>query len=122
MTIFDKVLINLHKGYERLKEIAAVFSERVKSELNIIRMRIRMDNVQNGIDAAYRDIGRRVVNLRAKAALSKTEENLLNDEEIVAAFAELVRWKKELEDLNAELKREQTDIAAATKKPEDTVV
>ncbi len=122
MTIFDKVLINLHKGYERLKEIAAVFSERVKSELNIIRMRIRMDNVQNSIDAAYRDIGRRVVDLRAKAALSKAEEHLLNDEEIVAAFAELVRRKKELEDLNAELKREQTDFAAVTKKPEDTVV
>jgi hypothetical protein len=122
MTIFDKVLINLHKGYERLKEIAAVFSERVKSELNIIRMRIRMDSVQKSIDAAYRDIGRRVVDLRAKAALSKAEEHLLNDEEIVAAFAELVRRKKELEDLNAELKREQTDFATVTKKPEDTVV
>jgi hypothetical protein len=122
MTIFDKVLINLHKGYERLKEIAAVFSERVKSELNIIRMRIRMDSVRQTIDAAYRDIGRRVVDLRAKVALSKAEEHLLNDEEIVAAFAELVRRKKELEDLNAELKREQTDFAATTKKPEDTVV
>jgi hypothetical protein len=121
MTIFDKVLINLHRGAERLKEIAAVFSERVKSDLNIIRIRIRMDGVQKSIDAAYRDIGRRVVDLRAKAAFSKAEEHLLNDEEIVAAFAELVRRKKELDDLNAELKREQTDFAAVTNKSEDTI-
>ncbi len=122
MIIFDKVLINLHKGYERLKDIAAVFSERVKSELNIIRMRIKVDGVQNSIDQLHRDIGRRVVDLRAKAALSKAEEQLLNDEEIVTAFAELVQRKKELEELNAEIRREQADFTSTPRGPEDTVV
>jgi len=122
MTIFDKVLINLHKGYERTREIAAVFSERARSELNFIRMRIRIDGVQDGIDKLHRTIGRRVVELRAKAALSKAEEQLLRDEEIVAAFSELVRMKKELEELIAELKREQAEFTTVPKKSEDTVV
>lgn len=122
MIVFDKVLINLHKGYERLREIAAVFSERAKSELNLIRMRIRINGVQDSIDKLHRIIGRRVVDLRAKSALSKAEEQLLRDEEIVAAFAELARMKKELEDLIAELKREQADFTTVPKKPEDTVV
>ncbi len=122
MTIIDKVLINLHKGYERLKEVAAVFSERARSELNVIRMRIRINGVQDGIDKLHRTIGRRVVELRAKAALSKAEEQLLRDEEIIAAFAELARTKKELEDLIAELKREQAEFTTVPKKSEDTVV
>jgi hypothetical protein len=122
MTVFDKVLINMHKGYERLKEIAAVFSERAKSELNLIRMRIRINGVQDGIDRLHRTIGRRVVDLRAKSALSKAEEQLLRDEEIVAAFTELVQMKKELEDLIAELKREQAEFTTVPKKTEDTIV
>ncbi len=121
MIIFDKVLINLHKGYERLKDIAAVFSERAKAELNIVRMRIRIDGVQNNINELHRTIGRRVVDLRSKAELSKAEEQLLRDEEIVAAFAELVQRKKELEDLNAEIRREQADFTSTPKGPEDTV-
>ena len=122
MTVFDKVLINMHKGYERLKEIAAVFSERAKSELNLVRMRIRINGVQDGIDKLHRINGRRVVDLRAKSALSKAEEQLLRDEEIVAAFTELARMKKELEDLIAELKREQAEFTTVPKKTEDTVV
>jgi hypothetical protein len=122
MTVFDKVLINMHKGYERLKEIAAVFSERAKSELNLVRMRIRINGVQDSIDKLHRIIGRRVVDLRAKSALSKAEEQLLRDEEIVAAFTELARMKKELEDLIAELKREQAEFTTVPKKTEDTVV
>jgi hypothetical protein len=122
MTVFDKVLINMHKGYERLKEIAAVFSERAKSELNLVRMRIRINGVQDGIDKLHRIIGRRVVDLRAKSALSKAEEQLLRDEEIVAAFTELAQMKKELEDLIAELKREQAEFTTVPKKTEDTIV
>ena len=122
MTIFDKVLINLHKGYERLREIAAVFSERAKSELNLVRMRIRIEGVQGGIDKLHRTIGRRVVELRAKSALSKAEEQLLRDEEIAAAFSELARMKKDLEDLIAEVKREQAEFTTVPKKPEDTIV
>src|SRR3989304_5897315 len=116
MTIFDKGLISLHNGYEKTREIADVFSERARSELNFIRMRIRIDGVQDGIDKLHRTIGRRVVELRAKAALSKAEEQLLRDEEIVAAFSELVRMKKELEELIAELKHEQAEFTTAPKK------
>jgi|SRR3990172_5793061 len=122
MTVFDKVLINMHKGYERLREIAAVFSERAKSELNLVRMRIRIEGVQGGIDKLHRTIGRRVVELRAKSALSKAEEQLLRDEEIAAAFSELARMKKDLEDLIAEVKREQAEFTTVPKKPEDTIV
>lgn len=121
MTVFDKVLINMHKGYERLREIAAVFSERARLELNLVRMRIRIEGVQAGIDKLHRTIGRRVVDLRAQSALSKAEEHLLRDEEIVAAFAELAQMKKELEDLIAEVKREQAEFITVPKKSEDTV-
>jgi len=121
MTIFDKTLINLHKGYERLKDIAAVFSERVKAELNIVRTRIRIDSVQDSINELHRVIGSRVVDLKIKAALSKPEEQLLNEEEIVAAFAEIAQRKKEIEELKAEIRREQESFSS-TPNTEDTSV
>ena len=46
MMIWEKVMSNMQKGSDKLMAAAATFSERVQAELNIVRLRIRLDNVQ----------------------------------------------------------------------------
>jgi uncharacterized protein (DUF849 family) len=122
MTIFDKVLINAHKGFEKLKLLASIFSERIKAELNIIRIRIKMNDVQERIEHLYRLIGKRYFDMRSQLAPGEREQPFLNDEEIAAAMAEIIERKKELGDLEADMKREREFFTQEIKSPEDTIV
>lgn len=122
MNIFDKTLINLHRGFERLKLFASIFSERVRVELNIIRIRIRMENLQERIRSLHESIGKRYVDLHTVPDLPERDQTSLLDEEITAAMAELVQRKKELSDLEDELKREQALFTPGATESEDTII
>jgi hypothetical protein len=58
--------------------------------------------------------------LRKKDELPRTTEHLLQDEEIVAALAELTVREKDLEDLYEEIAREQAAVREAEKAGEET--
>lgn len=118
MTVFDKVLINLHKGFEKLKYVAAIFSERVKVEISLVRTRIRMDTLRARMNELHAGIGRRLVSLRAKAALPESVEQLLGDEEISTALSELVQCEKDLEELSAHLRSEAASVEPAPEEEE----
>ncbi len=45
VTIWEKAVLNMQKGSRKIAAAAAVFSERVKAELTIVRLRIRIDEV-----------------------------------------------------------------------------
>jgi len=115
MAIWEKAIINMQKGAQRLAAAAALVSERVKCELAIVRLRIKLDEVQSRIDEQYRLIGRRIVNLKNGDALPKTAEQLVSDEEIAAAVAEIEACKREREDLRQELAQEQAAFKPAEK-------
>lgn len=121
MNIWERVAINIQKGLERVAAFAAFFSERVKVELKIVRLRMRIDAVQKRIDALHRIIGRRVLELRSSAVATRSTEQLLKDEAISAAITEIAEREKEIEDLNLELSREAASVASANKKSEDTI-
>jgi regulator of extracellular matrix RemA (YlzA/DUF370 family) len=72
MTIWEKAVLNIQKGSGKIMSAAAVFSERVKAELAIIRLRIQLDQVRARMDALYGRIGRTIVGLKRKDALPKT--------------------------------------------------
>ncbi len=115
MTVWEKAILNMQKGTHRIAATASVIAERVRCEINIIRLRIKLDEVQARIDDQYRIIGRRVVNLKNGDALPKTAEQLVNDEQIAAAVAEIEARRKEREDLQQEIAHEQAAFKPASK-------
>ncbi len=115
MTIWEKAILSMQRGAQRLSMSAAILSERVKCEIAIIRLRIKIDEVQSRMDEQYRLIGRRVVNLKNGEALPITTEQLVKDTEIEAAMAEIETCKKDKEDLQNEIVSSQAMYTPAEK-------
>ena len=112
----------MQKGLQKINTFSAFFSERMKAEIAIVRLRIRIDEIQTQIDELYRTIGRRVVDLKNRGEIPKASEQLLRDEDIVSSMNELVEQKKEIEDLLNEIKIEQEARKPAPKQKEDSLV
>lgn len=107
MTIWEKAILNMQKGTQKLAATAALFAERVKYEIAIVRLKIRLNDVQALIEDQHRVIGRRLVDLKNASALPKTAEQLIKDDDIVAAINEIEAREKEKEELSAEMSAEQ---------------
>ena len=122
MTIWEKAVLNMQRGGQRLSVAAVLFAERVRAEITIVRLRIRVDEVQARIDELYQSIGRRLVNLASGDALPKTCEQLVQSEDIAVALQEITDRKQELEELNDRIKSEQNLFKNAPKRKEDGVV
>ncbi len=116
MTIWEKAILNMQKGTQKISATAAVFSERVKAEINIARLRIRLDETQSLINEQYRLIGRKLVDMQKRSVLPKSAEELMKDEEIVAAVAEIEAREKDKADLRAEIESEQAAFKPESKK------
>jgi predicted nucleic acid-binding Zn-ribbon protein len=120
MTIWEKAILNMQRGSKRISISAALFADRVRVEINIVRLRIRIDEVQERIDAQYQAIGRKVDNLTRGDALPKTTEQLVQDEEIAAAMTELTDRKQEIEELRNKIMDEQASAKTARREAEGT--
>ncbi len=119
MTIWEKAVLNMQKGSRKIAAAAAVFSERVKAEITVIRLKIRIDEVQDRMNGLYAVIGRKVVGLKKKEALPKTAEQLVSDDDITAAMTELDGAEQEIEQLKTEIKNLAGDFGTEEKKTED---
>lgn len=119
MALFDNVLINLHRGFEKTKRGAQLFSERVKAEINIIRFRIKIDNIQAEIDKGHRMIGKMLLDLRENDELPKSIDKFLHIEDIARVLADIEKLKKELDEARQELENEQAAIKPAPEQAED---
>jgi hypothetical protein len=122
MTIWEKAILNMQRGAQRISVAAVLFSERVRVEIAIVRLRIRINEVQARINELYQIIGRKLVNLATGDALPKTSEQLVQNEDISLAMHELVDWKQEIEELNDKIRSEQNLFKTAPKRKEDAVV
>jgi hypothetical protein len=107
MTIWEKAILNMEQGSKRVTVAAALFADRVRVEINVIRMRIRIDEVQERMNELYQTIGRQVVNLARGDALPKTTEQLIKNEEIATAMTELADRKQEIAELREMIVSEQ---------------
>ena len=119
MTIWEKTVLNIERGTRKLTVAAATFSEWAKAELAIIRVRIRIDETQRGIDELHRQIGRKITDLSKQDTLPTATEQLLKDEVISIALTEIAEREQELEGLKTELKSVRTDYETASKQTED---
>jgi len=118
--IWEKVITNMQKGSDKLTAAAATFSERIQAELNIVRLRIRVDNVQDSVNEQYQLIGHTLVELNNSGSLPKLAEHLLQDEKIAAALIEIAALEKELDRLNDEMKSEASVFRPTSKQAEET--
>ena len=119
MTIWEHAVLSIQKGAQKVVAGAAVFSERVKTEIALARLRIKMNEVQARIDELHRIIGRKVESLHRGGAMPKSSDQLIKDEDIEISMNELVERKQEAEELRNEMKREQDMFRQAAKHGED---
>ena len=121
MNIWKKVVVDMEKGAKKTAAAAATFAERVRAEVHIVRLRIRMDEVQARIATLHQTIGRKIVDLQRKNALPKATDQLLKDEDIVAVLAELVDREQEIEELKNGIKDIHADFQSTVKHTEDSI-
>ncbi len=119
MTIWERVVLNIQKAVQRISLVAATFAERVKAEIAIVRLRIRINDIQAQINELHRTIGRTVVELIESNTAPKAAEQLLKQESIATALNELAERKKEMEDLKKEMQSEQDAFKPVPTSPED---
>ena len=122
MTIWERTVLNMQKGTQKLSAAAAVFSERVKAEIDIVRLRIRMDEARSRIDELHRTIGKTVADLAKSGMMPKATDRLLETEELVSALSELSEREKEIEELKSGIRNEQDAFKQAKKQAEDKAV
>jgi predicted nucleic acid-binding Zn-ribbon protein len=122
MNIWEKVVLNMEKGTKKVAAAGATFAERVRAEVAIVRLRLRIDEVSSRIAELQRTIGRKLVDLQKTDALPKTTDQLLKDEDIVAAIVELADREEEIEELNKEIKNIQSDTKAIIRHTEDRIL
>ncbi len=121
MNLWEKVVLNTQKGTKKVAAAAAIFAERVRVEVAIVRFRVRIDEVRSRIDELHQTIGRKLVDLHKGDALPKTTDQLLKDEDIVSAITELADREQEIEELNKEIKNIQTDLKSTIRQTEDRI-
>ena len=113
--LWEKVIANIQRASDKLIATAATFSERVRAELNIVRLRMRVDNVQEIFNEQYRIIGHAVVELNNSASLPKLSEHLLQEEKVAASLIEIIALEKELDRLSDEIENEAAVFRQTTK-------
>jgi hypothetical protein len=106
MTVWEKTLTNLQKGYAKLASFAATFSDRVKAEITIVRLRMQIDGIQDKVREQQRFIGQKLLEMKENDTLPKTFDLFFKDNEIVSALEKIDRYQKDNEILLDDLQRE----------------
>jgi hypothetical protein len=106
MTIWEKSLISIQKGYGKLMSFAANVSERAKAEINIIRLRMQIDSLRNTIGDYHRSIGKKLLEMKDTDSLPKSFDLFFTSSEITAHLEKIDRAQKDLEILLDDLRHE----------------
>jgi enoyl-[acyl-carrier-protein] reductase (NADH) len=87
--MLDNTKKNLVTGITRVKWIATFLAERTRAETAIAKLVYEKSKLENKMDDLYRDIGRRVLELKEKG-----EHDVFNDFTIQHALSELKDMKE----------------------------
>ena len=118
MAVWERTITNLQKGYDRLTSFAAVFSERLRSEVNIIRIRTQIDGVRSEMAEQHRIIGEKLLLMRDDGTLPASNELFFANDEIAAALERVAGLERELENLMDELQAEADALKRSARKKE----
>jgi uncharacterized membrane protein len=112
MTLWEKTISNMQKGYERVAVFAAVLSDRVKAEIAIIRLRTQLDEVRSRIRDQHAFIGRKLAELRSRGAQAGSVEQFLRNDEIAAALDDISRLESDVLNIQDDLRSEANALKA----------
>lgn len=88
------IIQNFKDGISRIRWFAAVFSERVKIEIAVIKLMYRSDEMERRRQELFRTIGERVYEVRGNK-----EKNVYRDKIVVEAVEDIETMEKDIEDL-----------------------
>jgi hypothetical protein len=114
MTIWEKSLISIQKGYGKLMSFAANVSERAKAEINIIRLRMQIDALRDTIGEYHRSIGKKLLEMKDTDSLPKSFDLFFTSSEITAHLEKIDRAQKDLEILLDDLRHESEALKAVS--------
>lgn len=119
MTVREKTLINLQKGYDKLTSFAAIFADRVRAEITTVRLKIRIDGMQEKISEQQQLIGKTLLQLKENNDLPRTFELFFQNDEIAAAVEKIERYQRDTEILLDDLQRESEVLKPASASHEE---
>jgi len=119
MTVWEKTLINLQKGHARLISFAATFSDRVRAEITIVRLKIQIDGVRDKVHEQQRFIGQRLLEMQEDETLPKTFDLFFKRDEIASAVEKIERYQKDREILLDDLQHEAEVLKPAPARHEE---
>lgn len=114
MTVWEKTLINLQKGYGKLTIFAANASERIKAEITIVRLRMQIDALRDTIGDHHRSIGRKLLEMKDTDALPASFDLLFTNSEIAAHLEKIERAQKDLDLLLDDIRHESDALKAVS--------
>ncbi|MBI5056772.1 MAG: hypothetical protein HZB61_09180 [Nitrospirae bacterium] len=91
--MIDRIRRNLNKGLDQVKWVATFLAERTKAETEIAKLLFESTKIEGKIDDLYRDIGKRVTELKEKG-----ERSVWKDFIIQQALDEVKHLKEAAED------------------------
>src|SRR5512147_1904087 len=97
MTVWEKTLVNLQKGHDRLMSFASTVSERVKAEITIVRLQMQIGDIRNKVGEQQRIIGRKLLELKDGGSLPSSFDLLFKNDEISSALEKIDRAQRDLE-------------------------
>ncbi|NTW59810.1 MAG: hypothetical protein HGB21_09520 [Nitrospirae bacterium] len=106
MTVWEKTLINLQKGYAKLASFAAICSDRVKAEITMVRLRMQIDDIQAKVREQQQYIGQKLLEMKDNDTLPTTFDLLFRNNDIASAVDKIERYQKDREILLDDLRRE----------------
>jgi hypothetical protein len=119
MTVWEKTLTNLQKGYDKLTSFAAIFADRVRAEITIVRLKIQIERMREKISEQQHVIGKTLLQLRENKDLPRTVELFFQNDEIAAAVEKIERYQRDRAILLDDLQRESEVLKPASASHEE---
>jgi hypothetical protein len=113
MTVWEKTLINLQKGYAKMVSFAATSSDRVKAEITMVRLRMQIDGIEAKVREQQQFIGQKLLEMKENDSLPESFDLLFKNYEISSAVDKIERYKKDREILLDDLRREAEGLKPA---------
>jgi len=91
--MLDKIKKNFDEGLKKVRWIATFLAERARIETSVARLFYESRKLEDKVDELYRDIGKRVLELRDKG-----EKALLKDVIIIQTMEEIKKLREQIEE------------------------
>ncbi|GBE06637.1 MAG TPA: hypothetical protein ENH31_04885 [Nitrospirae bacterium] len=91
--MLNRIKQSFNEGVKRVKWFAAFISERTKAETSMARLLYESSKLESKLDGLYRDVGKRVLELK-----DKEDKPVFKDFLVLQSLSEIRNIRQEIED------------------------